>query len=128
MFIMIIKGANVGNVAPVNKDGNTTIGRGKDCDVKILDLMVSRKHCVIEGKNNKYFIKDLNSRNKTHINKDLIQEPTRLKINDLITIGTTEILFTDQKDISIQSVEDYNNIRMSQTRSIDAKNPYKLSG
>ncbi len=35
-----------------------SIGRSPDCDILIDDNMLSRTHCIVEFKNNKWFIQD----------------------------------------------------------------------
>ena len=115
MFLIIIKGLNVGNVFPIDKIGPMVIGREKECDIRILDLMMSRKHCQVEKRNDNFYIKDLGSTNKTFVNKNPVDSETELKFGDLIEVGGTTFLFTNQKDIPIKSVEDYNKLRISQT-------------
>ena len=58
-IIVITKGKHVGNIFPLIKSGATVIGRSKQCDIRILDMMISRKHCQIESREEKYFIKYL---------------------------------------------------------------------
>lgn len=119
MFLIIIKGTTVGNVFSLNKVGSIVIGRGKECDVQILDLTISRKHCQIEERNSDFYIKDLKSKNKTIINKRIVEDEEKLNIGDIIEIGNTTLLFTSQKEIPIESVADYDNLRMSHTRSME---------
>lgn len=119
MFLIVIKGTNIGSTFPLNKRGPIIIGRGKECDIRVLDLLVSRRHCQIEERQNNFYIKDLISTNKTVVNKRVIEDEERLKIGDLVEIGDTVLLFTDQKEISIKSVQDYDKIRESKTRPFD---------
>lgn len=119
MFLIIIKGANVGSIFPLDKAGPIVIGRGKESDFQILDLMVSRTHCEIEKRDNGFYIKDLNSTNKTYVNEKVIEGIPKLEVGDIIGIGDTLLLFTDQKEIAIKSVEDYARMRMKQTGRID---------
>lgn len=118
MFIIIIKGTNVGTVYPLSKSDFTVIGRGEESDIRILDIMISRRHCQIEWKKNSFYIKDLSSTNKTFINKKLIQEAAKLEPGDTIYIGNTILLFTDKEEIPIKSIEEYKIMRMGKTRPI----------
>lgn len=115
MFIIIIKGTNIGAIFPLNKIGIVIIGRGKECNIRILDPKVSRAHCQIEGKDSGFYIKDLGSTNKTFVNKEIIDTEKKLEINTTIDIGDTTLFFSDQKEIPIKSVEDYDKIRINQT-------------
>ncbi len=119
MFIIVIKGNNVGTLFLLDKDGPIIIGREKECDIRILDLMVSRKHCQIEKKGNIFYIKDLGSTNKTLVNKNVIEKETELKLGDIITIGETVLFFTDQKEMPIKNVADYEKLRINQTMRFD---------
>lgn len=118
MFIVIIKGTNIGAVFALNKNDLTIIGRGAECDIRILDLMVSRRHCHIEWKEKNFYIKDLESTNRTFLNKKEIPGEQKLEPGDTIKIGDTILLFTDKEEVPIKSVEEYKKIRMSKTRQI----------
>lgn len=118
MFIIIIKGTNVGTVYALSKSDLTIIGRGEECDIRILDLMISRRHCQIEWKQGSFYIKDLKSTNKTFLNKKLIEGEEKLEPGDSIYIGSTILLFTDKEEVPIKSVKEYQIMRMSKTRPI----------
>jgi len=111
---MIIKGVNAGRVFPLSKD-ETIIGRGMECDIRIPDTMVSRSHCRIKKSNDKFWIKDLHSTNKTFVNEKVISVEKKLQIGDIIKIGNTALIFTDQEDMPVKSVSDYNILRKNQT-------------
>lgn len=119
MFIIVIKGTNVGTVFALSKNDLTIIGRGTECDIRILDIMVSRRHCQVEWKKNSYYVKDLNSTNKTFLNKKIIEGEEKLDPGDTIRVGDTILLFTDKEEMPIKSVDEYYKIRMSQTKEID---------
>lgn len=119
MFFILIKGMNAGAVFPLKKDGFTTGGRGKECDIQVLDLKVSRYHFQVEEKDGSFCIKDLGSTNKTYVNKNLAKDSQKLEIGDTVEIGDTIFLFTDQKQMPINSVEDFNRIKVNQTMRID---------
>lgn len=116
----MVKGSKIGFIFPLDREGIFVIGRGEECNIKILDLMVSRKHCQVERtKNNNFYIKDLKSTNKTYVNKKVVEDIVELKVGDMVEIGDTALLFTDQKDIPIKSVADFEKLRVNQTMRID---------
>lgn len=119
MFLVVIKGPYIGKTYQLNKIGPIIVGRERECDVKVLDVMVSRKHCQIEKRNDIFYVKDLDSTNKTFINRKIVKAEQGLKEGDLIEIGDIVLLFTYQKELSVRTVEDYKNILMKQTRKID---------
>lgn len=83
------------------KDGSTqefelgdrpiTIGRSPDADLVILDDKASRIHCGIRRWDGEFYIKDLKSRNGTHVNGERI-DMVKLNSGDRIRVGS--ILFS----------------------------------
>ena len=78
------------------------IGRDQDNDVVIDDKVVSLEHAIVEIEDDpeeedikKYYIKDLESTNGTHVNGKKISRQ-RLKNNDMIRIGWNTFKFIDK--------------------------------
>ena len=69
-----------------------TIGRGANVDLIIQDRLASRLHCSIEFKENEWHISDLQSRNGTLVNGQLIQN-AQLKPGDRISIGDVVMVY-----------------------------------
>lgn len=118
-FLVITKGKHAGNIFPLAESGPVVIGRSKECKIRILDLRISRRHCQIEARDNKFYIKDLGSTNKTIVNEKIIEDEVNLKVGDIIEIGDTALLFTDRKELSIRSVSEYEQFLKKQTMRID---------
>lgn len=55
-------------------DVMTTVGRNEDCDLVILDGLLSRKHAVLTIINDHLLVEDLNSANGTYINNQRIEK------------------------------------------------------
>jgi pSer/pThr/pTyr-binding forkhead associated (FHA) protein len=73
-----------------------TIGRGTHNSIVLdSDLLVSRKHAVIEQKGESFTIRDLGSTNGTYVNGDPLQEGEArvLEASDVIRLGKTEFTF-----------------------------------
>ncbi len=81
-----------GNRYPVYSEG-AVIGRGKDCDIRLLDLSVSEKHARISFNSGKFRIEDLGSSNGTRVNRVKISTKA-LSDGDRINIGEKEFIFT----------------------------------
>jgi pSer/pThr/pTyr-binding forkhead associated (FHA) protein len=65
-----------------------SIGRGSECDIIINDRQVSRVHAQIRTtKSNQIFLEDLDSKNGTFLNGEIISEPMLLKDGDEIKIA-----------------------------------------
>ena len=71
-----------------------TIGRHPDCEVAVKDaLRVSRYHAQILRRGEEFFLKDLNSRNKTYLNDQEIDDQPRL-LSDGDRLAVCDVLFT----------------------------------
>jgi diguanylate cyclase (GGDEF)-like protein len=62
------------------------IGRGSDCDIRIDDHSVSRRHARIQSSPDGYFADDLQSTNGTFVN-DIPAEKHKLKDGDYLRVG-----------------------------------------
>jgi sigma-B regulation protein RsbU (phosphoserine phosphatase) len=71
-----------------------TIGRGPDSNIWIADKSVSRRHLEIIRKGNKYFIKDLESKNGTYINEEQIEPGKPFEIEKELPIAIGKTLFS----------------------------------
>ncbi len=56
------------------KDGTITVGSLDDVDVCIKDSTVSRKHCLLEGHENRWILRDLGSKNGIIIEGEKVKE------------------------------------------------------
>lgn len=88
------------------------VGKDADCDVQILDELVSRKHAnVVYDKQLKaYLIKDLDSKNGIYINGKRIESNSdyfELKHDDILTLGGCELLIHYHKgrDVTCENCE-----------------------
>jgi len=64
-----------------------TIGRELECDIRVVDSDVSRKHCALSIRDGKVSVVDLNSRNGTCVNDIQIQAETLLHPGDQLRVG-----------------------------------------
>jgi FhaA, N-terminal domain/FHA domain len=72
--------------------GNVVIGRSKDCDIRIADPNVSRRHAEVRQEGAAYWILDLGSTNGLTVNGRR-QQRAQLQNEDRITVGSTELVF-----------------------------------
>lgn len=70
-----------------------SIGRDPSNDLVLTDAMVSRRHAIMELKDEQYLLRDNNSSNGTLVNGDRIVDDQPLRDGDLIGIGSARILF-----------------------------------
>lgn len=75
-------------------DGQNTIGTAANCDIVIYDPYLSAQHCsiLIDSKEARYVLQDLDSRNGVCVNRRRITK-TILIDNDIIRLGGTELRF-----------------------------------
>lgn len=83
---------------PVSKNGDQVlVGRVEQATIRFGDLSVSRKHCVISWRNNRFMVEDNNSANGTWINNQRISSPTPVSSGDEIKCGEMLLRFLDEK-------------------------------
>lgn len=66
-------------------------GRGSTCEIRILDLKLSRKHCMIECANDDWQIEDLGSTNGAKFNGQPLANTRSLAVGTVIEAGTTTL-------------------------------------
>ncbi len=71
------------------------IGRSHKNDIPINDQLLSRKHCSVVPFGSGYRLMDLKSSNGTYLNGKKVQEKADLKVDDIIEIGDTVIVFLE---------------------------------
>lgn len=73
-----------------------TIGRNSDNDIVLNESVVSGEHTAISQEGGAVTIVDLDSTNGTYVNDRLLVEKKPLKHNDVISIGSHDLLFVDE--------------------------------
>jgi diguanylate cyclase (GGDEF)-like protein len=79
-------GPSMGRRYPLG-DKALMVGRGDDCDIRIQDNSVSRKHAKIEPTTDGYFVSDLGSTNGTFVNDKQLEEARNLQDGDYVRVG-----------------------------------------
>lgn len=74
-------------------EGETTIGRDPNNGVAILDSALSRRHFIIKRTGDRFFIRDLGSRNQTFLNGRPLQHEIKLSEGDMVRAGSSEFRF-----------------------------------
>lgn len=76
------------------EQSKTVIGRVPYVDIKLDSSMVSRRHAIIERRDNKFCISDCRSTNGTIVNGIKISGVLELHEDDIIEIGQIKLLFS----------------------------------
>jgi len=94
--LIVTSGTREGDFYPLGRRTNV-VGRDEALFVQILDNMVSRKHLQIrfDLASNKYYAFDMKSRNGVYVNNEKIEGERVLTDGDVILIGLTSLLFTE---------------------------------
>jgi hypothetical protein len=72
--------------------GKLVIGRSRECDVRLADPNVSRKHAEVRREGSNFYVVDLESTNGTEVNGRRARR-ARLEDGDTILLGSTELVF-----------------------------------
>jgi two-component system, cell cycle response regulator len=102
-YLIVLAGSAVGEMYKISKD-ETTIGRGSQADIQVIDEGISRRHASIRLDGDKVVIADLGSTNGTFLNGERVATQA-LSDGDKIQVGSTTILkftFHDSLDESFQ--------------------------
>jgi serine phosphatase RsbU (regulator of sigma subunit) len=70
---------------PLCRD-ETILGKGPECDVRLPDQRVSKRHARIERRGEGFFIEDLKSTNNTYVRGETVVGARRLEDGDVIEI------------------------------------------
>ena len=65
------------------------VGRGEDCEIRVLDTSVSRRHAPIEKIGDDFFVLDMQSTNGTYVNdrQSLPGDPIPMRDGDYLRVG-----------------------------------------
>ena len=83
------------NICPLDKT-KLVIGRSVEADLNLLDPLVSRKHCVIEDRQDGFILRNVSTTNPLLLNDKPITEE-RLYTGDQIRIGSTTLAFISDR-------------------------------
>ena len=82
-------------VFPPGSGTSFTIGRTQDCDLRIADLSVSRRHAQLERGEDGWLLSDLGSHNGTRVNGWLVRESVPVKSGDVLQFGSATFVIRD---------------------------------
>jgi transcriptional regulator with GAF, ATPase, and Fis domain len=89
---VIVDGAAAGQVFGL-EGGRKTVGRGPGNDIDIVDMQISKRHCLVKSEGEEFSIVDLGSRNGIFVNDTRISEVAVLKDGDEVRLGGTRLMF-----------------------------------
>lgn len=86
-----IRGEQITEKKTVNIQDKIIVGRSGNCDVSLLDALLSRQHFSIEKENANFYITNLSQTNGTKVNGIEISSRCKLKNGDVIQAGSLYI-------------------------------------
>jgi hypothetical protein len=79
-------------------EGRYVIGKGDDADLVLTDdSTVSAAHAMVERIGKRWYVRDLNARNGTVVNKERIVGERALRDRDELVLGKTKLVFFAQQ-------------------------------
>jgi predicted component of type VI protein secretion system len=63
------------------------IGRDPQCQLRPASAVISKRHCAVLTKNNKFFVRDFDSTNGTFVNDEPVKGERELKADDTLKVG-----------------------------------------
>src|SRR3954469_5105221 len=91
--LIVLAGAKEGLEIPLKKD-KFLIGRAKECALRAGSEAISRRHCAIIRRDTGWTVRDLGSRNGTHVNDEKITAEVPLKDGDELRVGPLKFRVT----------------------------------
>jgi hypothetical protein len=82
-------------VFPPGSGSSFTIGRTQECDLRIADLSVSRRHAQLDRSEDGWLLSDLGSHNGTRVNGWLVREPVPVRPGDTLQFGSAIFVIRD---------------------------------
>ena len=91
--LLVQSGPLKGHKYFVKTDCPVLIGRAEDANIRLTqDKFCSRSQAVVFWDKDGCFVKDLASTNGTYVNKVRVTDNVKLKNNDKIILGSTEVV------------------------------------
>jgi len=98
--LIVLAGAKEGLEIPLRKD-KFLIGRAKECALRAGSEAISRRHCAIIRRDTGWTVRDLGSRNGTHVNDEKIAAEVPLKPGDELRVGPLVFRIAERESSSV---------------------------
>jgi phosphoserine phosphatase RsbU/P len=93
-YLLVTRPGKTPEMVHLDPAQSYALGRAPDCQIVLLDGSISRKHAQVTARENAWWVQDLQSKNGTKLNAQLIQQPERLKPGDRIEVGPCNLVFS----------------------------------
>ncbi|PHS09664.1 MAG: sigma-54-dependent Fis family transcriptional regulator [Blastopirellula sp.] len=92
-YLKMLSGTGPGKNYTMEQGRENLIGRGLECDVVLTDPLCSRIHAVIYERDDKWWVRDSESRNGCYLDDTRIQGELLLEDGSHLRVGETEFTF-----------------------------------
>ena len=86
------------------KKSKLVIGRSVEADLHLLDPLVSRKHCVIERRDDAFIVRNVSTTNPLLLNDKEVAEK-QLYTGDQINIGSATLAFISDRPTDVKNID-----------------------
>jgi pSer/pThr/pTyr-binding forkhead associated (FHA) protein len=86
------------------KKSKLVIGRSVEADLHLLDPLVSRKHCVIERRDDAFIVRNVSTTNPLLLNDKEVAEK-QLYTGDQINIGSATLAFISDRPVDVKNID-----------------------
>ncbi len=111
--LVVVGGVHDGRVIPILPP--FLIGRAAECNLRPASQAISLKHCVIEEREGRIVVRDLDSTNGTFLNDDLLTRGCPLSEGDDLRVGPLQFLVC--KNDSVRTIDQTDTIVSERTSS-----------
>jgi len=123
--LKVLHGSKAGKLLPI-QGNKMLIGRGEGCDLRPRTDIISRQHCLISVTDSQVLIKDLGSKNGTHVNGQRIDSEQGLQAGDTLKVGPLEFEVQIEQG-SVKRPEVKNIAEAVQRTAEDSANEFDIS-
>ena len=106
-FLTILSGKQSGTNFPLDPSRETLLGRGSDCHISVPDPMCSRVHAKVAYEEERWIVRDDDSRNGTTVNGQKVMEAS-LDTGHVLGIGSVEFEFHLSDEPATADTDDVN--------------------
>jgi len=90
-------------IYPLNQK-KLVIGRSVEADLSLLDPLISRKHCVIEKRDDMFIARNVSTTNPLLLNEKAVAEK-RLYTGDQLRIGSATLAYISDRPSDVKSID-----------------------
>jgi pSer/pThr/pTyr-binding forkhead associated (FHA) protein len=76
------------------------IGRDPQCNLRPASPLISKRHCLIETRNNQAIVRDFGSTNGTYVNDERVDDEHDLQDEDVLKVGPLEFRVTIETSLA----------------------------